>query len=148
MIANYPGLFASAAPAAAGTGNLGGGSGATDGSTADKALPVLFLHGTTDALSPHALALSQRDRYVEGWGLPDEEEIMSGEGYTWTRFSNDDGIVFEFLEHDYESLLDFLTGHCFPGSTTGSILACDQEDPPFHWGELVMQFFKDHPKGE
>jgi dienelactone hydrolase len=148
LIAAYPGLFASAAPAAAATGNLGGGTGAAVGSDADKALPLLFLHGTTDALSPHTVAMSQRDTYVAGWGLGAEEEVESGDGYTWSRFSNDDGLVFEFLQHDYASVLPFLKGHCFPGSTTGGILACKQEEPPFHWGELVMQFFKDHPKGE
>lgn len=148
LIARYPDLFASAAPAAAATGNLGGGTSAIVGSDPDKAMPLLFLHGTNDALSPFTVAKSQRDTYVAGWGLPNEEEVMSGEGYVWTRYSNDDGMVFEFLQHDYESVLSFLKGHCFPGSTTGGILACKQENPPFHWGTLVMQFFKDHPKGK
>ncbi len=149
LICQNPGLFASAAPAAAALGSSSDATGICAGGTMpDPALPILFLHGTTDELSPYSVALLQRDTIVRAWDLQQEEVVQSDDTHTWTRYTNEGENHFEFIEHDYESdarLNAILGGHCYPGSRSGGGLACEQ-DAAFHWGEAAMQFFLDHPK--
>jgi len=147
LLCAYSEMFASVSPGAAGAGYglpMPGGI-CEDGDNPAVQVPVLFLHGTADALSPHSTALQQRDQVIDSWEMEQDEVLSEDDAHNWTRYTNADGNVFEFMEHDYASSLDFLLGHCFPGSTTGGILAC-KDEAAFTWGQAAMDFFIAHPR--
>ena len=108
------------------------------------AIPILYMHGRTDALVPFAGAQQARDVIVSGFGMTGPEAIAGDSGFSRSRWTVPAGNVFEFIEHGYESNYTFLKGHCFPGGP-GTLLSC-QGDPGFVWGEEVMKFFLAHPK--
>lgn len=149
LLCAHSDLFASFAPGAAGRGALGGaGGGAScdwEAGDPDPRRPVLFLHGTEDALSPHTVATSTANAIIAGWNLAGPETLSTDDAHTWSRYTSSDGDLFEFLEYDYTTSLALLRGHCFPGSTSGGILGCGQESA-FVWGDVVMDFFLTHPK--
>lgn len=147
MLCDYPEMFASVSPGAAATGyGLPSSGGICEGGgMPDEQVPVMFLHGTNDALSPFGVAASQHDALIAGWEMREVEVLSEDDSHVWTRYENDEGNVYEFLEHDYESPFDFLKGHCFPGSPVGSIFSC-KGDAAFAWGPVAIEFFKQHPK--
>jgi hypothetical protein len=53
-------------------------------------------------------------------------------------------MVFDFLEHQYSNSL--LAGHCIPGGDDGGFTACTDGGSSLKWGEVVLQWFLDHPK--
>ncbi len=66
-----------------------------------------------------------------------ETEILVDEPtYRWTRWTNANGTVLEFLEHD--------AGHCFPGVDYAPF-GCSADDP-VHYGEAALEFYVAHPK--
>lgn len=146
MICRYPELWASAAPgAAAGMDCFSGGT------PPATRMPVLQIHGTTDALVPFSAATAQRDAVISAWGLGAGTSIGSGSGWSRTRYENAGGDRLEFLQHDYTAG-GIIDGHCYPGSTDPGGLpnqlfsfACT---PPngFVYGDEVMAFFLAHPK--
>jgi hypothetical protein len=113
----------------------------------DPALSILFMHGTNDALSPYAVAVVQRDSIVQNWSMRQDAVVQSDDQHTWTRWVNDAGTVFEFIEHDYVSEAAFLLGHCYPNGLDYSQNKLPCTDPgAFHWGEAVAEFFVAHPR--
>ncbi len=114
-------------------------------------LDIIYLHGTQDALVGIACAQPRVDAVVEHFGLGAAEAVESSDGHRWIRHSGD-AMVLEYVEHDYEAASSFIRGHCYPGSTDpggapGQLFsfACEGERA-FVWGEVVMQFFRDHPR--
>jgi hypothetical protein len=117
-----------------------------------RQVPLLYMHGRNDGIESFtALAAPQRDDILSAWAMGPAVVIAGDAQYTWSRYTNAQGTVFEFLEHDYVSTSPLLKGHCFPGSKDdGSVpgqlasFACVGPNA-FVWGEEVMKFFKAHP---
>ncbi|MBI2395676.1 MAG: prolyl oligopeptidase family serine peptidase [Deltaproteobacteria bacterium] len=142
-------LFASVA-AAAGTGCTFVGL-----DVPSRELPVLYMHGTRDAVIAYSYGAAQRDAAVAAWKLGPESVVSADAKHRWTRRKSPAGTVFEFIQFEYEASSVLLRGHCFPGSNDltatepGQYLgfACTG-DSAFVWGEIVMKFFRDHPRGK
>ncbi|MBX7083946.1 MAG: hypothetical protein K1X88_32360 [Nannocystaceae bacterium] len=123
--------------------------------TAERApsepLDIIYLHGTQDALVGIACAQPRIDAVVEHFGLGAAESVESDDTHRWVRHSSD-AMVLEYVEHDYEAASSIIRGHCYPGSSDpggapGQLFsfACEGTSA-FVWGEVVMQFFIDHPR--
>lgn len=151
MLCKHADVFASVAPAA-------GASCFKGTELPSREVPVLYMHGTADALVDFpGVAVPQRDAVIAGWKMDAGKKIAGDENHERTRYTSPGGTVFEFVQHDYKVAKDpciivTLGGHCFPGSedpggATGQActFACM---PPnaFHWGEEVMKFFRAHGK--
>jgi dienelactone hydrolase len=138
-------LFASVAPAA------GAGCSFTGTDKPSREVPVLYMHGTQDALEDfQTVAVPLRDSVVAGWNMGKMETVAQGAGYVRTRWTSPSGTPFEFLQHDYAADSFLLGGHCFPGSTdkgdeSGQLFAFHCIAPnAFNWGEEAMKFFVAH----
>lgn len=154
MVCNHADLFASIAPAAACASELGVPDCSFEGEeTPPASIPILYMHGTTDALVPFDCAEPRRDAVVRAFGLgPDAEMVSQSDGHTWTRHVGDAGAVLEFIVHDYAAAATLLRGHCYPGAIDpvdipGQLFAfhCEEESS-FVWGEAIIDFFEAHPK--
>lgn len=117
-----------------------------------RQVPVLYMHGKNDGLvSFDEKAAPQRDDVVTTWGMGAPATVSSDANYTWSRYTNANGVVFEFIEHQYAAASTILKGHCFPGSTDdgsakGQLFSFACKPPnAFVWGEEAMKFFKAHP---
>jgi len=147
FLCKHADLFASIAPAA-GTGCTFKG---TD--TPSQEIPVLYLHGTTDALVSFSLGTAQRDALIAAWKMTGETVVSSDTQHKWSRWTNASGTTFEFIQHNYEASSFVLKGHCYPGSKDlkggepGQLFgfACVGTSA-FTWGDVVMKFFVDHPR--
>lgn len=146
FLCKHADLFASVAPAA------GEGCSFTAGDTPSRQIPVLFMHGTADAIVGYdANAVPQRDALVAGWSMGTGTVIASDAHYTRTRWTSASGNVFELIQHDYQASSAILKGHCYPGSTDpggepGQLFPFGCVPPnAFVWGEEVMAFFLAHP---
>ena len=120
--------------------------------------PILHMHGTADGLVQFSKGTQQRDAVIAKWSLGTPTVVTSDAKHSHTRYTSATGTVYEFLQHDYvvpsQLLASTLQGHCVPGGNdlpaNGSIgqtsfFSCAQPSA-FVWGQLVMQFFIDHPK--
>ena len=147
FLCKHADVFASVAPGA------GTGCTFTTGDTPSKEIPVLYMHGTKDAiLNFQSLAVPQRDEVISGWKTDQGTVIASDADYTRTRYLTPSGTPFEFIQHDYAASSPFLVGHCYPGSTDpggqkGQLFPFGCVAPnAFTWGDEVMKFFLAHPK--
>lgn len=106
-------------------------------------VPILFMSGSQDGALTIESAQARVDGIVSRLGLAGGDVIDSGDGYTRKRWEGADGMVFDFLVHDYASAL--LAGHCIPKDPqTDAIFGCAGSH--FNWGEVVLQWFIEHPK--
>jgi len=119
--------------------------------------PLLHVHGSRDTLIELATAHALRESIVEAMGASVDAgtRVPQSDTLQRTRFENDRGEVYEFVEHSLggASVGD---GHCFPGSfettldgagpgvSTLAFGCAEPSAPPI--GVLVMQFFLSHPK--
>lgn len=147
FLCKHADVFASMAPAA------GDGCTFTPGDTPSREVPVLYMHGTKDALiSFLGGAIPQRNEVVAGWQMGPGQVIASDPAYTRTRYTSPSGTPFEFLQHDYAATSFVLGGHCYPGSADpgnakGQLFPFGCVGPDaFTWGDEVMKFFLAHPK--
>ncbi len=147
FLCKYAELFASIAPAA--------GTGCTFKGTdmPSREVPVLYIHGKTDALVPFSRGTAQRDAAYAAWKLGSEFVVSVDSKHKWTRRTSPSGTVFEFIEHTYEASSLVLRGHCYPGSKDlnatepGQLFGFACTEPgTLVWGDVVMQFFRDHPR--
>ena len=147
FLCKHADAFASIAPAA-GTGCSFSGS--------DKPsveIPVLYMHGTTDALVAFSAGTAQRDALIAAWKMTGETVVASDAKFKHSRWTNAAGTTFEFISHDYQASSFVLKGHCYPGSKDlkggepGQLFgfACT-DAAAFTWGDVVMKFFVDHPR--
>jgi dienelactone hydrolase len=148
FICNHSDIIASAAPAA--FGHSENENCFSKGTAPARELPILFMHGTADALVPIASAIAARDAVISVQGMSETDTVSSDAGHVWTRYQNPAGTVFEFLQHEYTGV-SIIGGHCYPGSTDPSgapgqlfSFKCDQP-AAFVWGEAAMAFFQAHP---
>lgn len=138
-------LLASVAPLAAGREPT---VGCFTDALPSRELAVLYAHGTADGVLGFAGAAPVVEGARTAWGL-DDASIVSQDGeHIRTRYTNDAGAVFEFIEHDWTTdhvgtLLPAFQGHCFPGS--GELVGCGA-DNAIHWGAAVVEFFLEHPR--
>jgi len=155
ILCQNTGLFASVAPAAAAENAAEiapPGCLLSEAASTDPAVDILYMAGTEDVFIDIAVAQAQRDDALATLGMGTGEQIAGGAGYTWTRYQNDGGTTFEYIQHDYTTANIFLGGHCYPGSTDpgtepGQLFsfACEGESG-FRWGEAVIEFFLAHPR--
>jgi poly(3-hydroxybutyrate) depolymerase len=164
MLCEHADLFASVAPAAAGSDAGGDCAGVSEvscpfdagvpGGMPSRPIPVLFLVGRTDVPVPYPCMAKVRDQAIAGWGLGAPQILEDDGQQAHTRWAAPagDGLL-ETFEHSYETVSDgpdaALKGHCIPGSTfdpyaPAYAVACA---PPnaFTWGEEVIRFFDLHP---
>lgn len=109
-----------------------------------RALDTFYIIGQDDVFVSAEQAQATVDSLVEAHALTVDEVVQEGEGFVWTRYKNDDGLVFEHLDHSFTS--PPLGGHCFPGSLDPRGLYGCVEEAPFKHGRIVVDFFKAHPK--
>lgn len=153
LICKYSDILASASSLAAASPWLGNYQGcdlvAPD--VPSKAIPVLQVHGHNDAVlsfSVYAEEQLQAAKDFWGWSDGDGTVFQSGTGYQATRYTNPDGISYEFWEHDYAAE-NGLGGHCFPGGGPVGFVSNDYGCAPptgFVYGQVAMQFFVAHPQ--
>lgn len=151
FICKHADVIASAAPLSAGAQANGGACAFSGAEMPPRQVPIFYTHGTTDGLVPFSSAGPQRDAVIAAWGLDKKETVASGPDYEWTRYTNADGGLLEFAQHDWACNFTLgslaLKGHCFPGvGANGEFLGCLYSGPnAFVWGEEVLKFFEAHP---
>ncbi|MCA9665907.1 MAG: dienelactone hydrolase family protein [Myxococcales bacterium] len=155
FICKFTDTFASVAPAAAcGSAAIVSGCTFNGNDVPKRKLPILFMHGTKDALVPfNGCADTQRDAVIAHYNAKVDKVIADDATHVWTRYVGAGGERFEFIQHDYASNQALIVGHCFPGSTDpggakGQAFSfkCDDASQAFVWGEVAMQFFIETPR--
>ena len=148
FICDHSDLIASAAPAA--FGQSAQENCYSKGKAPKREMPMLYMHGTKDALVAFSTAQTSRDAVIKVLGMTKGTPVSQDAAHVWDRYTNANGTVFEMLQHDYTGAT-LIQGHCYPGSTDPSgqpgqlfSFKCNQASP-FKWGEAVMQFFLAHP---
>jgi poly(3-hydroxybutyrate) depolymerase len=118
-------------------------------------VPILFMNGVHDPALRSDAAQARTDRIAAGLGLegPDTVEIVDGH-YRRRRWSASDGMVLDFLEHEY-STEGRLAGHCMPRgellpgaaeTLASNAVVCTTGAPRLHWGEVALAWFREHPR--
>jgi hypothetical protein len=106
--------------------------------------------------------VAKRDAVIAAFALGPGQPVGGDSTYRHTRYTNDKGTIFEFIDHDYVSKSSFpadpplgiaIQGHCYPGSKDltptepGQLMAFGCEPPTsFTWGETVLAFFMAHER--
>lgn len=157
LVCAHADVFASAAPALAGTASCPSGTlnGSCSFSGADKpsrALPLLYMVGTKDALVPASCTDPERDAIVAGWSLGPKQPVTAGAGWRRDRYAGANGASLDVLSHDgtASGAVAANGGHCVPGGgpTAPSFwggLRCDGTTG-LDWGAEVLAFFTANPK--
>lgn len=149
VLQHHNDILASAAPVA---GALSQPTWAND--SWQPRVPILVMNGISDTASTIDNSRMLIDTIVAGLELTGGEEIEGDGHYSWKRWTGASGMTLESIEHDYggQPVLD---GHCIPGGVdidgapnnfTLNATTCTTGDIQLHWGELVLQWFIDHPK--
>jgi len=141
FLCDRPEIFGSVAPLSAGSGSC------FDRDLPAEQVDILYAHGSTDGLVDFATATTTVERILDRWSMTRREVVSQDAGHTWTRYANDRGTRFEFIQFEWETSFVLgprpLRGHCFPGSD--QFVGCGS-DTSFHWGEEVTRFFLAHPR--
>jgi poly(3-hydroxybutyrate) depolymerase len=149
LLCDYADFFASGAPIGAIEGCQFSGQ-----DTPSEEVDILQVHGRTDAIvSFQGTAVPQRDKALAAWAFGSPSVLEDDGAHKATRWTTNNGTVFEFWEHDYQSTATLgitgVDGHCVPGGTDFSgfpaYFSC-AETNTFVFGQLAMQFFIAHPK--
>jgi hypothetical protein len=106
-------------------------------------VPILFMSGSKDTALTIEDARMRTEGLVSRLGLTGGMQIAGDTSFTRKHWESPDGMILEFLEHNYAN--GILQGHCIPGGVQGDLFACDGPGS-LNWGEVVMQWFLDHPK--
>jgi hypothetical protein len=106
-------------------------------------VPILFMSGAKDSALTIEAARMRTEGLVSRLMLTGGMQVAGDMTYTRKRWEGADGMILEFLEHQYENGL--LAGHCIPGGPAGDLFACDNPGS-LDWGPTVLQWFMDHPK--
>jgi predicted esterase len=149
FLAHHNDILASAAPVA---GALEDPDWATDAWR--PRVPILVMNGIGDTASTITRSRALIDQIVAGLALQGGQEIKGDGHYSWKQWSGAEGMDLEYIEHDYGGQA-VLAGHCIPGGIDiqGSAnnlginaTTCTTGDIQIKWGELVLQWFIEHPK--
>lgn len=159
LLCDYPGLFASAAPAGAGFGKADFGENTCfhDGRFPTRTVPFILLMGRTDVAVGYQNMVAIRDAAIARYGVTSAQVLASDANYTHTRWSiplsAQPHDLIETFDHTYETVspgpFASAKGHCIPGSTSDPqapqyAIPCKLPNA-FVWGEEVMRFFIAHP---
>lgn len=106
-------------------------------------VPILFMSGTMDTALTAEAAQARTDTIVSNLGLTGGDEIEGDGSYRRKRWTGPDGMVFDFLTHDYSGVV---AGHCIPGPTPDVIYGCTSGGVALDWGQTVLDWFVEHPK--
>jgi poly(3-hydroxybutyrate) depolymerase len=106
-------------------------------------VPILFMSGTMDTALTAQAAQARTDGIVSRLGLTGGDEIAGDDRYRRRRWTGSDGMVFDFLTHDYSGAVG---GHCIPGPTPDAIYGCTSAGVALDWGQTVLDWFIEHPK--
>ena len=107
-------------------------------------VPILFMSGTMDGALTIERARMRTEGIVNRLGLTGGDMVDGDDSFMRKRWTGADGMVFDFLEHNYTNAL--LQGHCIPGEPASNFTACTSGGTTLHWGQVVLQWFIDHPK--
>ncbi len=137
FVCGHSDLIASAAPQA---------SGGVPCVSEDNRLPaeqvdILMLHGRKDSVTPFARGVTQLEFVIESWDMTASEVLADEPTYKWTRWTNEQGTVLEFVEFDWTTPTG--EGHCYPGGVGSGGCGIDT---PIHYGEAALNFYIAHPK--
>ncbi len=102
---------------------------------------ILMLHGRKDSAVPFARAVTQLEFVIESWDMTASEVLADEPTYKWTRWTNEQGTVLEFVEFDWTTPTG--GGHCYPGGVGSGGCGIDT---PIHYGEAALNFYIAHPK--
>jgi dienelactone hydrolase len=146
-------LFASVAPAAAGSGN-GEVTCFSAGRAPSRQADILFMMGRTDSPVPFRTMEGIRDAAISNYRAGAPVVVDSDAKYQHRRWTAPSGTVIETFEHSYETDPNGpwgdARGHCFPGSQMDPFApqyAVPCKGPnAFVWGQQVLSFFEMHPK--
>ena len=105
----------------------------------DEQVDILMLHGRKD--STFAQAVTQLEFVIGSWGMTANEVLADEPTYQWTRWTNEQGTVLEFVEFDWTTPTG--DGHCYPGGVGSGGCGIDT---PIHYGEAALDFYIAHPK--
>ena len=117
-------------------------------------VPILFMNGTADTALVIDDARTRVEGLVDRLGLGEGEEVGGDSQYRRTRYRADDGMVLDYLEHDYGGQA-VLGGHCIPGGDdipgaennfALNATTCTTGEINIHWGEIALHWFLDHPR--
>jgi hypothetical protein len=106
-------------------------------------VPILFMSGIEDGALTIEAARQRTMGIVSRLGLTGGEQVDGDDSFTRKRWTGADGMVFDFLEHEYTNFL--LAGHCIP-SDAGGLFGCESGGSTLKWGPVVLQWFIDHPQ--
>lgn len=137
FVCDHSDLIASAAPHA---------SSAVPCDSEGNSLPaeqvdILMLHGRKDRIVPFARAVTQLEFVIGSWDMTASEVLADEPTYKWTRWTNEQGTVLEFIEFDWTDPTG--EGHCYPGGVGNGGCGIDT---PIHYGEAALNFYIAHPK--
>lgn len=123
------------------------------GETWKPRVPILFMSGTSDTALVIDNARARVDGLVTRLGLTGGDQIDGDATYRRKRWKSEDGMVFDYIEHDYGGQA-VLGGHCIPGGTDiagsannfglNATTCTTPERIGLNWGPTVLQWFKDN----
>lgn len=137
FVCDHSDLIASAAPLASGRvwcdseGN----------NLPTEQVDILTFHGRKDGDVPFAQAVTQLEFAIGSWDMTASEVLADEPTYQWTRWTNKQGTVLEFVEFDWTTPTG--DGHCYPGGVGRGGCGIDT---PIHYGEAALNFYIAHPK--
>jgi polyhydroxybutyrate depolymerase len=123
-------------------------SNANGGRCPNVQTPVLYsMGGATDSLSGDTsmsggFSGTMRN-VIQAYGLSNPQNVAQGAGYTWKRFTKG-SFVFETIVHSYTTAV--IGSHCIFGAPRPALLCSCDGTQPIKQGEVIMDFFKKHPK--
>ena len=133
FVCDHADLIASAAPHASST--------AYCVSEENEQVDILMLHGRKDSQIPFAQGVTTLELVIGNWGMTASEVLADEPTYQWTRWTNEQGTVLEFVEFDWTTPTG--EGHCYPGGVGSGGCGIDT---PIHYGEAALDFYIAHPK--
>jgi polyhydroxybutyrate depolymerase len=149
FLCNHPELLASAAPVAAAFQDFNCFS-----ADWQPRVPILYMNGISDSASRIEASRTMVDGMTSALSLTGGEEIAGDGHYSRKHWQDSEGMLFDYIEHDYGGQA-VLGGHCIPGGSdiSGSpnnfglnATTCTTGEIALHWGETVLQWFIEHPR--
>ena len=141
FVCDHADLIASAAPHASGAGMIRGESCDFDENRSPaQQVDILMLHGRRDSTVQFSRGVNQLELVIRSWDMTASEILADEPDYRWTRWTNEQGTVLEFVEFDWTTPTG--QGHCYPGGVGSG--GCGA-GTPVHYGEAALDFYIAHP---